>query len=487
MMHHHIGWIQAASHKACASMQYFFKQQSLRRFLCAVNASSTAASANYKYKLTTRQLQQRHLIVFGTTATTRTFSSSTTLSVLVPPELTKMNEPWSKEHKRVFRNCHYSLSNSFANPLTHKELIELTLQRGDTELVEQFNTHSLEYTSNGGSIDLREEIASLYDNPNITSENILVFPGAQVALQTAAIAVANDCHSITFTPGYQSTVETPLQARNAHVTQLPRRFENGWQIDLQQVKDAIRPDTKYILLNEPYNPAGTIMSRDVQLQLVELAKQHDIILFCDEVYRLLEHNPTTDRLPAICDLYSKGISCVTIAKPWGGCGITIGWLAVQDMDIKQRIVDVQYFGTACPSRASELQAIMTLRASSIILEKNMTIIRHNLKLLETFIQRYSHFFDWIKPKAGAIAFLKFKGPLTSSELGVEMATKAGISMKPAYCFTNVVTDDNDYFRVGYGEEIMPKALDAFERFVKQNEQHWLSRMKEEQEEETKNK
>ena len=45
-----------------------------------------------------------------------------------------------------------------------------------------------------------------------------------------------------------------------------------------------------------------------------------------------------------------------LSKPWGGCGITIGWLALQDLDLKQRLVDVQYFGTASPSRASELQA-----------------------------------------------------------------------------------------------------------------------------------
>ena len=448
-------------------MQYFcLRHPSFQRFLhCSFNSPARSickgSTTRTLSKLVEKKEQKQQQLV-------------------VPSELTtKMNEPWSKEHKRVFRNCQYSLSNSYANPLTHKELIELTKQRGDTELIDEFNNHSLEYTSNGGSVDLREEIAKLYDNPNITSNNILVFPGAQVALQTAAIALCKDCHSITFTPGYQSTVETPLFAHNSRVTQLPRRAsQNGWQIDIEQVKNTIRDDTKYILLNEPYNPAGTIMTRETQFQLIELAKQHDIIIFCDEVYRLLEHDPTNHRLPSICDVYSKGISCVTIAKPWGGCGITIGWLAIQDLDLKQRIVDVQYFGTSCPSRASEIQAIMTLRASDIILHKNMTIIRYNLNLLENFILRYNHFFDWIQPKAGAIAFLKFKGPLTTSQLGIEMATKASISMKPAYCFTSDVTDDNDYFRVGYGEEIFPQTLNAFELFVQQNEQNWLSQMKE---------
>ena len=63
----------------------------------------------------------------------------------------------------------------------------------------------------------------------------------------------------------------------------------------------------------------------------------------DEVYRLLEHDPT-DRLEAMCDAYPQGLSVVTLSKPWGGCGVTIGWIAFQDMSVKQRLVDVQYFG-----------------------------------------------------------------------------------------------------------------------------------------------
>ena len=68
------------------------------------------------------------------------------------------------------------------------------------------------------------------------------------------------------------------------------------------------------------------MSAEVQCALVALAEKHSIYILSDEVYRLLEHDPA-DRLPAMADLYSRGISAVTLSKPWGGCGITIGWLA----------------------------------------------------------------------------------------------------------------------------------------------------------------
>merc|ERR1719188_2206329 len=100
----------------------------------------------------------------------------------------------------------------------------------------------------------------------------------------------------------------------------------------------------------------------------------------------------------MADMYFKGISAVTLSKPWGGCGITIGWLATQDMALRQRLLDAQYFGTVAPSRASEIQAIMTFRASDAILDRNLRIIRHNRGLLQGFMDRHRDLFEWVPPR-----------------------------------------------------------------------------------------
>jgi len=92
-------------------------------------------------------------------------------------------------------------------------------------------------------------------------------------------------------------------------------------------------------------------------------------------------------------------------------------------------------------------------------------------LLDQFIEDYGDLFEWVRPHAGAIAFVKFKGPLRSDELGEQLA-KSGISIKPAYVFTGDYTAHQDYFRIGYGEEIMPGALTALIDFVEENKQAW---------------
>jgi len=378
-------------------------------------------------------------------------------------------EPWSKRHKKVTATAAFSLSNSFVEPLTNGELIKLSLDRGDQQIVDDYHHHSLVYTPNGGSLDLRQQIAELYGS-TINAENILVFSGGQVALQTAAMAILDkNSHSIVFTPGYQSVQQAPVQT-GSQITTIKLYAKDNWQIDPKKVEAAIQKNTRYIVINEPYNPAGTLMTVELQQQLKDIAEKNDIYLLADEVYRLLEHD-VKDRLPAMADVYTKGLSVCTLSKPWGGCGITIGWLALQDMELKQKLIDVQYFGTACPSRASEIQAIMTLRASDIILQQKLHIIRHNITLLDQFFADYSDLFEWVRPNAGAIAFVKFKGSLTSEQLGEELA-KAGISIKPAYVFMTDTKGYDDYFRLGYGERDMPKALAALIDFVEQNKQSW---------------
>ena len=274
-----------------------------------------------------------------------------------------LSEPWSKKHKHLTRassgGLRFSLSNSFAQPLSQQELMALTEARGDHELIAAYTNHSLEYTSNGGSVDLREAVADLY-GPKITADNVIIFAGAQVALPTAAHALTNNhTHTIVFDPAYQSVQEAPVHA-GSQVTRISLKASNGWQICPKEVEAAIRDNTRFMVINEPYNPAGTLMSRELQLQLVAIARQHGIYVLCDEVYRLLEHDPA-DRLPAMADLYERGLSCVTMSKPWGACGVTIGWLAFHDQSLRQRLIDVQ-----CTCLPPRIQRTLDIALTAIV-------------------------------------------------------------------------------------------------------------------------
>ena len=384
-----------------------------------------------------------------------------------------LTEPWSKRHKAVTRNdregLQYNLSNSFAQPTSQAELERLARERGDDELIAAYRDHPLGYTPNGGSADCRAAVADSIFSA-CQADDVLITAGGQVALQTVAFALLDkDSHAVVFTPSYQSCQECPLHA-GAAVTKVRLTRENDWDIDLDALRfDACLANTKLILLNQPWNPAGTLISRETLDAIVDIARRHNAWILVDEIYRFLEHDAAT-RLPAIADLYERGVSIGALSKPFGAGGASLGWIACRDADARQRFKDAAYFGTACVARASELQGIMVLRARDALLERNIGIIRRNLAIVERFLGDNSDLFSYVKPTAGCVLFVEFKGPLTSTALGDALANE-GISIKPSYCFTDDDSVDQ-YFRIGFGEEKVPAAIEALARFVEAKRDEW---------------
>jgi aspartate/methionine/tyrosine aminotransferase len=93
-------------------------------------------------------------------------------------------------------------------------------------------------------------------------------------------------HFIVLTPCYQSLYEIP-KMKGAQITEVALREENNWRIDLGEIKNAIKQNTKCIAINFPHNPTGQVISQQELKDLVALCAVHDLWLFSDEVYRLL--------------------------------------------------------------------------------------------------------------------------------------------------------------------------------------------------------
>ncbi len=358
---------------------------------------------------------------------------------------------------------------SSSEPLSHKELIEAAKRNGDHRLIELYNDHSLGYAENGGSHDLRVEIATLY-GPKIGAENIVVFPGAQTGMTITAQALLHEGdHSIVVTPSYQS-LEEGAKVAGSDVTRVALSPDNGWQLDLNAVEAAMRENTKYIVLNDPHNPSGALMSEPSKQKLVALAQRRNALIFSDEVYRLLEINPA-DRSPSIADMSTNGLALNTMSKSFGAGGTCIGWVVCQDRSVVKKLRKAQHMFGVCFARAGEIQAMMAIRSSDEIVAKNMKIINENLELLDTFLSEYSELFEWIRPRASGTGFVKFKGPISGDDLAAQLRD-AGILVFGPGIF-DCDDDLKQYFRIGFSRRTMPAALQAFKEFVDQNKSKWI--------------
>src|SRR5262249_17350818 len=135
-------------------------------------------------------------------------------------------------------------------------------------------------------------------------------------------------HAIVETPCYESALTVPKSC-GAAVSEWRRKPENGWAHDLPALEKLIRNNTRAMYINTPHNPTGLLRPQKVFRAVLELAARHGIYVFCDEVYRELEHDPST-RLPAGCDFYERAISLGSVSKTYGLPGLRLGWLACHD-------------------------------------------------------------------------------------------------------------------------------------------------------------
>jgi len=357
---------------------------------------------------------------------------------------------------------------SSAEPLTHRELMAAAERRGDHDLIEAYHDHSLGYAESGGSLDLRREIAQLYDS-NIAAENIVVFPGAQTGMTlTAQALLHNGDHTIVVTPSYQS-IEAGAMLAGSEITRVALSPDDDWQVDLDAVAASIKANTRYIAFNDPHNPSGALMNLATKQALITLAEEHDLLIFSDEVYRLLELD-AGERTPSMAELSKKAIALSTLSKPWGAGGTGIGWVVCQDRLICDKLLRAQHIYAVCFSRAGEIQAMMAIRASAEIITRNLDITRHNLGLLDSYFDDNADLFEWVRPKAGGTGFVKFKGPLTGNELAARLLEHEILVFPPSIfdCEETLA----QYFRIGFSRSTMPAALRAFRRFIDEQRLLW---------------
>ncbi len=266
-------------------------------------------------------------------------------------------------------------------------------------------------------------------------------------------------HVICTFPGYQSLYEI-AQGIGCEVSKWNPVEDRGWEFDIKALEAQIQPNTKLIVVNFPHNPTGYLPTNDAYKQILDLAREHGIYVFSDEMYRFLEYD-SADRLPSACDEYDKAISLFGMSKTFGMAGVRIGWVITKDIEIYKRMATLKDYTTICSSAPSEILSIIALRAKDTLIANHLARIDRNLKLLDRFFETYAHLFTWVRPKAGTIAFPKLKLDTGALDFCQKLVTTANIMLLPS----TVYDTDDQHVRLGFGRENMPEALKMLEQHL----------------------
>jgi len=236
-------------------------------------------------------------------------------------------------------------------------------------------------------------------------------------------------------------------------------------LDLQQLRDAIRPNTRVICINFPHNPTGKVISRATLDEIISLCRARGIYLFSDEVYRLIERRPEMT-LPQVADIYERGVSLGVMSKAYGLPGIRVGWVACRDVEALRRMERMKHYTSICGAAPSELLAQIALKARDRILARNRRLIAKNLPLLEAFFAEFSDLFEWYLPDGGCIGFPRYLGREGVEEFARQLVERSGVLLLPASVYkSDLGATPVDRFRIGYGRDNMEAGLAAMRGFL----------------------
>ncbi|BDZ44403.1 aminotransferase class I/II-fold pyridoxal phosphate-dependent enzyme [Naasia aerilata] len=173
---------------------------------------------------------------------------------------------------------------------------------------------------------------------------VLVTAGATEALASTILALVEDGDEVlTFEPFYDAYGAVIELANAAHRT-VPLRGE-GFQPDPDELRAAVTDRTRLILVNDPHNPTGTVLTPEIRALLVELAHQHDAILVTDEVYEHLVYDGERHvPLASLPGARERTVSISSGGKTFSTTGWKIGWITAP-AEIVRAIVAVKQFLT----------------------------------------------------------------------------------------------------------------------------------------------
>jgi aspartate/methionine/tyrosine aminotransferase len=328
------------------------------------------------------------------------------------------------------------------------------LQLASEEERQRFINHKLVYSRPAGAEGLRAAIA---DMQGVDVDSVQVVTGASEALLILMwLAAQPGANVILPQPGYPPFSALPESLRIE--TRFYRvRKENGFRIDLDEIKNLADENTKLILVNSPHNPTGaTVSDADVDT-LHEFTSSRGIQLVSDEVYHPIYHGQVTksaSRLPHATVIHD-------FSKAFPLAGVRTGWMIEHDPKRRKMYWNARATFSVSNNTAGEMLAEIAMRHRAAVLGKTQETATRNLRLLDAFMGEHRETIGWIPPRGGMTAFPWLLSG-ENSRAFCQAAAEQGILLAPGDCF-----DAPAHFRIGFAAitEKFPEALDRLGKFI----------------------
>ena len=230
--------------------------------------------------------------------------------------------------------------------------------------IESLNAGNVFYTSNFGTMELRQAIADKLRRENgvdYKATEVLVTAGLSEAVFAVLATILEEGDELLVPdPVWLNYINVPNLLNAVPVT-YELKEENGYQLDLSEIKSKITPKTRAIVIVTPNNPTGGVLSRETLEGLAKLAVKNDLLVISDEVYeRLIYDGEKHISIASLPGMKERTFTMNGMSKAYSMTGWRLGYVAAPEEYIAV-INKFHQHNTTCAVSFGQAAAVVALR------------------------------------------------------------------------------------------------------------------------------
>ncbi len=322
------------------------------------------------------------------------------------------------------------------------------------------------YMNNSGFESVREKIAFSLNrrfNTSFSAKNVIMTVGAAGGLNVILKVLLNpDDEVITFSPFF-SEYRHYVNNYDGKLVVLKPNISGGFKPDADELRAAITPKTRALIVNTPNNPTGVVYSEEdikaIASVLREKSKEYGnpVFLISDEPYRELVYDGAT--VPFLTEYYENTVVCYSYSKSLSLAGERIGYLLIPDeADASADMLAAANTATRILGFVNAPSLIQLAVAECLNEKVNTDVYADNRAKLMSLLDRLN--FTFVKPDGAFYLFMKTP---EDDKLFAEIAKKERLLLVPGSAF-----GCPDFVRIAYcvAPSVIDGSAQAFENLAK---------------------
>ena len=355
-----------------------------------------------------------------------------------------------------------------------KDLVALTVGQPDfvtpwhirvsaIDSLEQGRTY---YTSNSGTAELRGEISAYMQRRfglTYAPENeIIVTVGGSEAIDLAMRAILN--------PGDEVIVPQPSYVCYGPIASLAggvpvileTKEKDSFKLTVEDLKAAVTPKTKLLILPYPNNPTGAIMTEEDLLPIADFLRDTDIMVLSDEIYCELTYGRNHVSIASLPGMRERTVVASGFSKSYAMTGWRLGY-TLAPAPITRQMLKIHQYAIMCAPTASQFAAVEAMRNGDDDVAEMRAEYNRRRRYLTGGLQDMG--VDCFHPEGAFYVWPNIsRFGMTSEEFCTRLMNEAGVVIVPGTAFGDC---GEGFARISYAYSVehIAQALDRIEKFI----------------------